>query len=798
MEQGDRVKKRIQRERVRVTRACDLCKRRKLRCTGTKPCSLCVQSGRECEYTADYHRGKVPSIRHLSEHEGIDGRTSSHHVETNNRSREAEDTHNPDYFHITPENQQSYADAQSGLEDSGGPAGANMNNRTPQRPRPTPPQTVGDNGTFSLDRDFRIETHDLARSSRNSPEPAQTDLEGHYVGPSSGVSFLLRALKKLHENVSRTSQTQNSSSIFSFGDAPLPRYDPYFLVLPTRQEARVLVRRYFDFAFPTHRFLHQQTVEMWLEGFYDSIQHPKPLGSGEREIRAVLLMVLAQVKQYTAAGDESSSNAIDSAAYFGASEHHLASETGGIRLTSIQARLSQCFYLLSQSRINHAWSLFGSVARLASAIGLHRRKRRDMASGVDMIEQECKKRVFWSAYSLDNYLSAALGRPRSFHDEDIDQELPACANDSEITRSKILPPPTNAQSIMLAPVCHAKLSKIISGILRDLYGIKKMSLEALVEAVARYDGRLTEWRSEISGFLDLPNADLMVVVYQRQYTVLNLAYCHAVILLHRPFLLRRSASSSSVGVGQMESLQTKINSSIQKCLQAACKIISILRELTEKNRMYHAFWFTHYYVFSAIVILYVYVIQNHSKAADVWKPYLELGQQGQRDLSACGTGVSFAQRYVVVLSELQNEAQRLIHKEPRWNRWTNRPRSEKRVVPSDQPASTDRPALQGNTPLTPDIVQPRGHGQQQGLVDDFPLPRTGDQDAEYNVLQQSTTPSFLTDLTDWAEFDSLAMAGLGELELLWSTERLDTVASQAGALEPAMDWSGMPLRPNQC
>ena len=105
--------------------------------------------------------------------------------------------------------------------------------------------------------------------------------------------------------------------------------------------------------------------------------------------------------------------------YFAASENHLLKETGSVRLASIQARLAQCFYLLSESRVNHCWSLFGTTGRLALAIGLHRRWRREAIS--DHIESECRKRVFWCAYSLDIYLSAALGRPKIFHDEDIDQ-----------------------------------------------------------------------------------------------------------------------------------------------------------------------------------------------------------------------------------------------------------------------------------------------------------------------------------------------------------------------------------------
>ena len=97
-------------------------------------------------------------------------------------------------------------------------------------------------------------------------------------------------------------------------------------------------------------------------------------------------------------------------------------------LTSIQARLAQCFYLLSESRINHCWSLFGTTARLALAIGLNRRRRVEVFP--DYVEEESRKRVFWCAYSLDNYLSAALGRPRIFHDEDIDQVCLTVCSDS--------------------------------------------------------------------------------------------------------------------------------------------------------------------------------------------------------------------------------------------------------------------------------------------------------------------------------------------------------------------------------
>jgi hypothetical protein len=131
------------------------------------------------------------------------------------------------------------------------------------------------------------------QSSRNSPEPSQTDLQGHYVGPSSGVSFLLRVQKKLHQKLSFA----QNSSIFTFGDAPLPEFDPSFFVLPPKPDAQRLVARYFDFAIATHRFLHRPTVEAWLEEFYDNLGVMRQK-VGAKEKTALLFMVFAQAKEY--------------------------------------------------------------------------------------------------------------------------------------------------------------------------------------------------------------------------------------------------------------------------------------------------------------------------------------------------------------------------------------------------------------------------------------------------------------------------------------------------------------------
>ena len=137
-----------------------------------------------------------------------------------------------------------------------------------------------------------------AQSSRNSPEPAQTDRQGHYVGPSSGASFLLRVQRKLKQHPSAFS---SDTSIFTFGDLPLPEADPRALILPPRAEAEGLVVRYFDFAAATHRFVHRPTIEVWLRELYETNGAMRDQTTANSRA-ALLFMVFATASSYPSSG----------------------------------------------------------------------------------------------------------------------------------------------------------------------------------------------------------------------------------------------------------------------------------------------------------------------------------------------------------------------------------------------------------------------------------------------------------------------------------------------------------------
>ena len=127
----------------------------------------------------------------------------------------------------------------------------------------------------------------LEPPSRASPELSQMDLEGHYVGPASGVSFLLRIQKKLHRTTSN----------FTFGDIPLPEFDPTFCVMLSKEDTSGLLRRYFDFTVPVDRFLHRPTLEKWLNEFHDTMGAMADDDKAPAR-RAVLWMIFALAQEH--------------------------------------------------------------------------------------------------------------------------------------------------------------------------------------------------------------------------------------------------------------------------------------------------------------------------------------------------------------------------------------------------------------------------------------------------------------------------------------------------------------------
>lgn len=572
-----------------------------------------------------------------------------------------------------------------------------------------------------------------ASPAQSSPHSTRAGLHGMYLGPASGVSFLVRVQKRLDQAISFS----HPGSIFTFGDAPLPIVDsdPSFCMMLPKEDARRLLDRFFDFAMPTFRFLHRPTIEAWFAEFYSTLGQMHDPQSAPAKV-ALVLMVLAHGRMYMPDDDRPGPVELGFRLFLSA-EHQLSREMGAARLTSIQARLTMCFFLLTQSKINQAWTLFGTTSHLALAIGLNRSRRFDTTSVSSQVEAESRRRLFWCAYTLDAHLAVVLGRPRLFHDDDIDIELPRCLEDNEISANT----PDNSlsrqlHSTMLAPIAHYKLARLVGKILRDLYSIKAISSSRRAVLNERISRDLSDWRVEFADFLDAEDSGPQPI-FQRGRNVLNLTYWHAIILTHRPLVLASFAGYSEQRnrSGQDDA---EIEESVRECLRASMLTVGTVDMMIEKGNLYRSFWIAAYFSFSASVLLYIYVLHRRASPPEVYSEYLAAAVRCQSHMSGIAEKGSLAERYCLLLEELRVEAVR----------------QTELMRPTQPPAQTTDFQWHGNnmqTSMPVDGNNALGNGNAEVAT-------------EYDMMAADPLPF---DYSGWTQFAEIVSSGsLGNLDTL--------------------------------
>lgn len=160
--------------------------------------------------------------------------------------------------------------------------------------------------------------------------------------------------------------------------------------------------------------------------------------------------------------------------------------------------------------------------------------------------------------------------------------------------------------------------------------------------------------------------------------------------------------------------------------------------------------FTSYFAFCAVVVLYVYSIQQSSSSSANYQVYLDAATKCQRQIAEFSDKESLAHRYCLVLEELRLEAVR--HSED------VRRSSANGAAPPHFQVAYGRPGLSasGGDAGNDVVLQRDGTLEQQ-----FPL--VGDTAIALNA----SPSSFLADMTSWGNFDSMASlsSALGLLPL---------------------------------
>lgn len=400
-------------------------------------------------------------------------------------------------------------------------------------------------------------------------------------------------MRRASKRLDRTNPTRDESvhevvntSIFSLGDREVPyELPPDDLQLPDAANMDLLLSRYFDFAMPTYRFLHQPTVTSGARAILE-----RSGGDGSmlnRTSDATLLIVLATALLYAEDNIGSSTNShgmatdheIKREQYFQKGQRILQNETGMIRLESVQARLASVLYLLHTSRLNQAWYLLGTTQQLIIALGLHR-SRCGSKQGLDCITQECRRRCYWVAFTIDTYLSVMLGRPPLMSDQGVDQQFPTLANDENITAETTSSGPPIRDCLEAAPVSHTKLAQIIRDAFALHYSNHDESTQRYVADVIELNRKIQTWRKGLPLFLAGEiHPFSLIPIFRRQLRVLQMASAHATIFVNRPLLFVKNVSPQS------------IQPYVDMCVASACDTCNMVLDLAANNDLFAAFWY---------------------------------------------------------------------------------------------------------------------------------------------------------------------------------------------------------------
>ncbi|EFQ33801.1 fungal specific transcription factor domain-containing protein [Colletotrichum graminicola] len=701
----------------KVSRACDFCKQRKAKCSGTIPCDKCTRKGRTCVYDAKYSRGRPPTPPPSSAVWSTGSNTGASHrgsVSVAGQEESAvlyQTTETAERNAIPPSSQLLL----SQVRDRQGPA------------------------------------------SRASPELGMAEIQGQIFDPTSGVTFLHRAWKRLSRRDSsivsaELNASTESQPLMLAGDKPLPSItdeDMASLTLPDSKELQTLLGLYFDVCIATYRVLHRPSVEAWLGVMVDNLRRGKPvwqeIGRSKASIVLTALAVSA-AHQEKSNGLNSQENETMSLAksdrLFCVALQLSERETGLPRLESAQSRLIQVLYLLTTSRMNRAWYTFGNALQIISALGMHRKtaKKRHLTAGsADFIQAQCRMRTFWTAYVLDKYLGVILGRPRHFHDDDIDQEYPDRIEDEDMTaQGPVERSEEHPDCHIEALIFHVKIARIIGNTSREVYSIKPISERERVAAAHRLSEEIHDWRASLPPHLGSIRPSMLIPSFRRQATVLRLAYSHAIMHANRLFLLGNLSSGSEAQVIE--------------CIEAARTVLETVDGMAAEGPIFHAFWWTQYVTFCALLVTYVRDIQQKRRGLPVQgagrerhAKLMDLAERCQTHLAHATASNSPSRRYAIVLEEFRTEGLGHVARK------SQAPAAQPQLPPQQAPPSRQQ-SHENQRVLTMAAADGLGFDPAYAADGSGPAELMGQGDSGlsgFSLLDEWQT-------TDWLELDSSA------------------------------------------
>ncbi|KAI0400601.1 N-terminal binuclear Zn cluster-containing protein [Xylaria palmicola] len=613
-------------KRRRIARACDMCRKKKIKCDGKLPaCTHCINYKTDCVFTqvekkrsppkgAKYIEGlenrlaRMESLLRLSGLLGEDDEATDLATLEKRLAEKRQQSKNGSFA-----SQASHSNPTSPSQATTGPDGSDS---TPQSALTSPEPTK--DREFLRDHspppDGKTEEEVEALSEMMCSLVTNQEGETRYIGSSSGFSiFSPKGIQWVNERIGDTSFQKMITDV-SLDDQKWDQWKaevftdlfrrPVFRPLPPKPEALSLLKDYFENFNCIFPLFHQPTFMHLLERQYSSNPYE---GSGWW---ASLNCVFAIAHRLRVMSNLVPQEEDEKAWAYMKNAMGVFSELTmrNTDLLSVQALLGMALFMQGTPNPQPSFLLVAAAIRSSHSIGLH---KRGTGFNLNPIEIEQRKRVFWIAYMLDKDLCLRSGRPPAQDDDDMNVDLPEADPADHIGNI----PLANGKGKMNLFRVMCELAAIESKIYKRLYSTKatKLSDGELLQTIGELDKELETWKDAID--IDYrPEHEIKAshTPLVLHIAMLHFSYYNALTTIHRMsihhgFWTSRLANYAIQGLNARP-LNPRVFSSAALCASAARATIALLKYIPQGD--FSCVWMALYFPVSALVTLFGNILQN--------------------------------------------------------------------------------------------------------------------------------------------------------------------------------------------
>ncbi|PNS20150.1 hypothetical protein CAC42_5600 [Sphaceloma murrayae] len=603
-------------KRRRIARACDMCRKKKIKCDGKMPkCSHCENYKTECIFTQVEKKRQPPKgAKYI---EGLENRLGRMESLLRMSGLLAEDDGGKTDLGTLERRLAEKARSTSMASESASPPArredTTSTHNTPHMATVSTPHSVSASSPQSASQK-RSEKEVEVLADQMCSLVTNNVGETRYIGSSSGFSiFSPKGIEwvrektgddSFHEMIQNTAANDTQWYQWKpevFGDIFARRT---FQPLPPKQAALSLLKDFFENFNCMFPLFHEPTFMHLVHKHYSLEPYE---GSGWWACLNIALAVAHRMRVMSnVVGQEEDQLAWMYLKNALAVQAELTMRNND--LLSVQALLGIALFMQGTPNPQPSFFFVAAAIRLSHSIGLH---KRGSDFKLNEVENEQRKRVFWIACMLDKDMALRSGRPPIQDDDDMNVELPSEDPPDNIGNVPSSLPSGKFNLFRLMAV----FALIQSRVYKRLYSVKatKQTDGELLNTIGELDSELEAWKDSIppeyrpDNEIKAQHAPLVLHVVCIHFAYYNCLTTIHRMAVHHGYWTSRLSDFAIAGLNARP-LNPRVFMSAALCVNAARTSISLIRYVPQGD---HAcVWLVLYYPISALVTLFANVLQN--------------------------------------------------------------------------------------------------------------------------------------------------------------------------------------------